>query len=106
MLLRAWGFEFTLCRNSTEALAAYPQYRPHVVLIDLGLPGMDGIELARRLRQQAAEPKPLFVAMTGYADDAHRRLAAPHFHSYLVKPTPPEMIEALLDNHLRQLPPE
>ena len=106
LLLKLWGFNFILCRDAFEALKTYPEYLPHVALIDLGLPGMDGIELAGRLRVQAAEPRPMFVAVTGFADDAHRSLAAPHFDHYLVKPAPPEMIKTLLSGRLERLGPE
>ena len=67
--------------------------------MDIGLPGMTGYEVARRLRQQPELGKPLLVAVTGYAEDEARRLSREAgFDHHLVKPVDPEAILALLSS--------
>jgi two-component system, chemotaxis family, CheB/CheR fusion protein len=94
LLLRIWGFDFELSRTSEEALIACRQYQPHVVLMDLGLPRMNGYELARRFREQTDLPRPVIIALTGYGDAEHRKRANRDFDLYLLKPTD---LNALLD---------
>ena len=75
------------------ALAA----RPDVLLLDVAMPGLDGFCLARLIRTQPPLGGVLLVAVTGYADDDHRRIGmAAGFDHYLVKPVEPAAIRALL----------
>jgi CheY-like chemotaxis protein len=67
------------------------------LLADLAMPGMDGIDLARKIRQFQTLDRTVLVAMTGYADARHRELAtAAGFTEYLVKPVPVGVIRELL----------
>lgn len=86
-LLASWGHEVHLAYDAASALAMAARARPEVVLSDLGLPGMDGYELARRLRAEPAFGKVVLVALTGYgrAEDQRRALDA-GFDHHLVKP--------------------
>jgi len=86
-LLSSWGHEVHLAYDAASALAMAARARPEVVLSDLGLPGMDGYELARRLRAEPAFGKVVLVALTGYgrAEDQRRALDA-GFDHHLVKP--------------------
>ena len=62
-------------------------YRPNVVLLDIGLPGMDGYEVAKRMRQQPSLQSVVLVAMTGYGQEADRqRSQEAGFDHHLVKP--------------------
>ena len=75
------------------------RFRPEVVLMDIGLPGMDGYEVARRLREDAdlAAGIILLAAVTGYAEDeARRRSREAGFDHHLVKPIDPDGVLALL----------
>ena len=72
-LLERDGHEVRRAHDGPAALAAAAAFRPDVVVLDIGLPGMDGYEVARRLRRQARPGKPLLVAVTGYG---RRRTAA------------------------------
>ena len=53
--------------EGTKAISAFEGFRPQVVLLDIGMPGMNGLEIARRLRERHRRPRPLIVAVTGWA---------------------------------------
>ncbi|MGH7225839.1 MAG: hybrid sensor histidine kinase/response regulator, partial [Gemmataceae bacterium] len=74
MLLEISGHETRLCYDGQTGLTEAENFRPEVVLLDIGLPGLDGLEVARRLRVLDLSPRPLLVALTGYgqADDVRR----------------------------------
>lgn len=83
--LAAWGYDVRAAESGPEALAIALEWRPAAVLIDLGLPGMDGYDLALRLRRLPIEPAKL-IAFTGYSTDEHRaRALAAGFDAYVVK---------------------
>src|SRR5262249_34854516 len=75
-LLRIQGHEVRTAHDGPEALEAARAFRPQVVLLDIGLPGMDGYEVARRLRQEPESGGVVLVAVTGYGRDEDRRAAA------------------------------
>ncbi len=103
MLLALWGHEVEVANDGPAALAAASHYRPDVVLLDIGLPGMDGYEVSRRLRQQLGAA-PVHLAITGYGQTADRaRSSEAGFDGYLVKPVDPEALRTLLQEH-RQRP--
>lgn len=86
-LLRAYGHEVQTAYDGPSALRAAPGFRPDVVLLDIGLPGMDGYEVARRLRQEEAPRDTVLVAMTGYGqEDDRRRSREAGFDHHLLKP--------------------
>jgi signal transduction histidine kinase len=96
LLLRVGGHEVRLAYSGPDAVAAAGAFRPHVILLDIGLPGMDGYEVARRLRAGPAAGAVL-AALTGYGqDEDRRRAAAAGFDHHFVKPVPPEAIQDLL----------
>ena len=86
-LLRKLGHEVRSAADGREALLAAKDYRPDVVLLDIGLPGMDGYEVARCLRTEMGESTPTLIAMTGYSQqDVNRRSQNSTFDHHLVKP--------------------
>jgi signal transduction histidine kinase/ActR/RegA family two-component response regulator len=95
-MLRMMGAQVAIANDGPQAIDLAAADPPALVLLDIGLPGMDGYETARRLRAQAAASLRL-VALTGYgsAQDRERALAA-GFDAHLVKPVPPQVIEDLL----------
>lgn len=99
-LVAAFGHRPISAANAAEALARASVETPDVVLIDLGLPVVDGCQLARLLRQAMAEapgPHPRLIALTGYSDRATREAAgSAGFDAYVVKPILPETLETLL----------
>jgi CheY-like chemotaxis protein len=100
-LLRLLDYDVRGARTGREALEVARAYRPDTVLMEIALPGLDGFEVARRLRQQALGPDVLLVAVTGYGDQKHRHLSREAgFDCHLVKPVEPEVLHILLaTNH-------
>jgi len=87
MLLRASGHETRIVHDGLAVLDAALNYRPHVVLLDIGLPGLNGFEVAERLRQQPAFQNVVLVAMTGYGQESDRQHSQEAgFDHHLVKP--------------------
>jgi CheY-like chemotaxis protein len=102
MLLQIWGHEARCAYGVDEALAAAEAFEPEVILLDIGLPGMSGYELAGRLRQLPEGRSATLVAVTGYSRAEDRaRSAQAGFQHHLVKPVDPAALEALM----RSLPP-
>ena len=99
LLARLYGQEVRVAHDGPEALAVAGEFRPEVVLLDIGLPGMDGNEVARRLRGRPEFEKTLLVALTGWGQEADvERSRSAGFDHHLVKPASPEAIlELLLD---------
>src|SRR4051812_5348725 len=103
LLLRLWGHDVRCASSGTEALEAALTYRPDAVLMEMGLPGMDGCEVARRLRRREGAPQALLVAVTGYGGERHRRLTREAgFDLHLVKPACPYALRELLAACKRQ----
>jgi CheY-like chemotaxis protein len=104
ILLGLWGFVVEGAADGPAALAAADHYWPDVVLLDLGLPRMDGYEVARRLRRATDPACPLLLALTGYAreEDAARALEA-GCDRHLAKPIDPDELLAVLQEHARRL---
>ncbi len=76
-----------MARQGEEALQLAEAERPAVVLLDIGLPGMDGFEVARKLRDQPEFQQTLIIAISGYGQEEHTtRSRAAGFDSHLVKP--------------------
>jgi CheY-like chemotaxis protein len=99
-LVSAFGHRVVPAANAAEAIARAREQRPDLALIDIGLPEVDGCEVARLLRLVMVEIPGLhtrLVALTGYSDGAMRESAgAAGFDAYVVKPIMPEALEALL----------
>jgi CheY-like chemotaxis protein len=95
LLLELLGHEVEVVADGRKALEAVERFRPAVVLLDIGLPGMDGYEVARRLRARGS--KALLVSLTGYGRDADKlRSREAGFDHHLVKPVEPETLKKLI----------
>jgi len=92
-LLRMKGHEVFVCEDGAAALRVIADERPDVALIDIGLPEMDGYEVARRVRRAAAEKRVRLIAMTGYGQAVDRQNAMQAgFDAHIVKPASAEKI--------------
>lgn len=88
MLLEASGNDVQTAHDGLTALEAALAFRPDVVLLDIGLPGLDGFEVAKRLRLQSVHSRVVLVAITGYGQDSDRqRSQDAGFNHHLTKPT-------------------
>ncbi len=97
MLVRLWGHDVRLAHNGPDALRAAEGYRPDVVVLDIGLPGMNGYDVARHLGRQEHVEQPMLVAMTGYGqEDDRRRANNAGFDHHLTKPVDPTVLQDLL----------
>jgi CheY-like chemotaxis protein len=95
-LLRIAGHEVEAAGDGAAALATCDEFGPDLVLLDIGLPGMDGYEVGRRLREILGD-RARIVAVTGYGQEEDRlRAAAVGIDEHLVKPIRPEAIARLL----------
>jgi CheY-like chemotaxis protein len=100
MLLEASGHQVLVEHASGRALARAAEARPQVCLLDLGLPDMDGAELARQLRARPETARALLVAVTGYGQESDRaRTREAGFDHHLVKPIDLDRLQALLDDY-------
>jgi CheY-like chemotaxis protein len=99
MLLRLWGHEAIEAHDGRAALEMALTRRPDVVLLDLGLPGLSGHEVARRLRAQPGTKDILIWALTGHAqEEDHQRSRAAGCDLHLVKPLAPDSLRELLED--------
>jgi PAS domain S-box-containing protein len=97
MLLETFGHGATIATNGPDALDAARTQRPDVMLVDIGLPGMDGYEVARRVREVPSLRDVVLVALTGYALDEDRaRAREAGFDHHLVKPVDPKVLRSLV----------
>jgi CheY-like chemotaxis protein len=86
-ILRLGGHDVAVAFDGDEALASARSRCPEAVVLDIGLPGMDGYEVARRLREECSCEKALIIAVTGYGQDQDRAMALEKgFDHHLVKP--------------------
>jgi PAS domain S-box-containing protein len=97
MLLEMRGHEVRTAQDGPEALAVLGGFRPQLILLDLGLPGMSGYEVARRVRESAALRGVTLAALTGWGqEEDRRRTREAGFDHHLVKPVDPAALERIL----------
>lgn len=95
-LLELDGFDARAVYDGASAIAAVEAQAPDMIIMDLGMPGMDGYETARAIRQIAGAERILLLALTGWGQgDARRRTAEAGFDHHLVKPVELEQIVRL-----------
>ena len=97
MLLRVLGADVALAHSGRNALECVETFKPDVVLLDIGMPGMDGYEVARRIRSNPTNRHISLIALTGWGQDEDRkRSVAAGFNHHLVKPADIEQLRQLL----------
>ena len=99
LLLKMLGHAVFIAHNGPAALESARTMLPEIILLDIGLPGMNGYEVARKLRQQPEIETVLLVAVTGYGQEEDRRRSKnAGFDRHLVKPLTPDDLDKLLAN--------
>src|SRR4029453_4375896 len=102
MLLRTAGAEIHVAHDGPTALAEFERCEPHVVLLDIGMPDMDGCEVGRRLREISRSPGVVLVALTGWGqDEDRRRVREAGFDHHLVKRVDLASLQTLLPSLAR-----
>ena len=100
-LVSAWGHRVLAVGEGVAALEQGPSFNPDIALLDIGLPVMDGYEVAAALRDRMRPAKPIFVAVTGYGQGHDRaRSVSEGFAAHLVKPIDAAQLERLLAGEL------
>jgi len=98
MLLGVLGAEMRVALDGATALAIYEEFDPSVVLLDIGMPDMDGYEVARRIRAGFPERRTAIVALTGWGQDQDRwRTRTAGFDHHLTKPADIARLQELLE---------
>jgi len=97
MLLRLDGHEVHIANDGLEAVELFGRVQPEVVILDIGMPGLSGHEVARRIREHRSEPAVTLIALTGWGQKADKdRAAASGFDHHFTKPVEPDILSALL----------
>lgn len=97
MLMRLGGHEVVVAYDGEEALRSAEEFQPEVVLLDIGMPRLDGYEVARRLRARTRDRHLVLIATTGWGQEENRRRSAENgFDAHLVKPVDHEALLAVL----------
>jgi CheY-like chemotaxis protein len=106
MLLRASGHDVKTAHDGLKAVQAAIDYRPDIVLLDIGLPGLNGYEVAKQLRAHPDFKHIVLVALTGYGQDSDRQTSsAAGFTHHLVKPARFEELQKILAMVVEQVVP-
>ena len=101
-LLEHAGHEVHEAADGPGGVEAILKVRPDIALVDVGLPGLDGYEVARRVRADGGRGKVRLVALTGYGmPDDHRRSQEAGFDAHLVKPVDPARLAAVIEAPVR-----
>jgi CheY-like chemotaxis protein len=101
LLLRLRGHEVAVAYDGPGALQTAGSFHPEAVLLDIGLPGLDGYQVASRLRRGRRTSKALLLALTGYGQEEDQiRSRQAGFDHHLTKPIDPQVIYDLLDRPL------
>ena len=103
-LVQHWGHDCLTASNGEDALLLAKSFRPDVVLLDMGMPGMDGIQVARDLLAMAEVQGVQVIAISGHQDlDTQTRATQIGIHRYMLKPVKAIEIEKLLASRCAEL---
>ena len=100
-MLEALGYEYQLATSGAMAIEMMKQFSPNAVMLDIGMPGMNGYELCQILRQSPHLRQTVFIAQTGWDKDSNFDMSKEAgFDHYLTKPVEMSVLEKLLKNAL------
>ena len=105
-MVEMMGYGYRLAHTPEAGIESAIDYRPDVVLLDIGLPGMNGFDLCVKLKALPELAGSVFIAQTGWAQEEYRqRAAVAGFDHFLVKPVALETLEALLQDVFGRIRP-
>jgi two-component system CheB/CheR fusion protein len=97
LILRCDDHDVRIAYDGPAALQVLSKLKPDVVLLDVGLPGMDGYQVARRMREEALESRLTIIAMSGYGQaEDHSQSMEAGCDAHLVKPVQPSVLRSML----------
>jgi CheY-like chemotaxis protein len=97
ILLQIEGHEVTVVHDGEAAVAAFEAFRPHVALLDIGMPGLSGYEIAQEIRKTPHGRAITLVAVTGWGQDSDRaRAIEAGFNHHFTKPVEPDALTSLV----------
>ena len=97
LLMQAHGYEVRTFYNGADGLASAATFLPHAAILDLGMPKLDGYEVARQLKHDPQTEKIVLFALSGWADEAHvEKAKLVDFTAYFLKPLPLAKLVAVL----------
>ena len=102
LVLTEFGYSTKTAHTGEQGLEIAEQFQPEAVLVDIGLPGINGFEVAQRLRKSTSLPAPVIIAMSGYGlDTLSDKSAHLVFRHYLLKPVDPLKVAELIAAELK-----
>jgi DNA-binding response OmpR family regulator len=97
MILELEGYEVAVAFGGLQAILVFESFRPHIAIVDIGMPDVDGYAVARRIRQMHWGAAIHLIAFTGWNDARSRaRAITAGFHQYFVKPVDPRRFIGIL----------
>lgn len=102
LLLNIYGYDVEVACNGEVGVVAARNSQPDVILLDIGMPRLNGYEVARQVKEQPSPKRPLLVAVSGYGDEkARQRSEEAGIDLHLVKPVSPDYLQCLLSRFQR-----
>ena len=105
MLLRLFGYEVLVAHTGSDALALAAEHRPQIAILDIGMPGLSGYDIARHIRQEVWGAPMTLIAVTGWGQEEDRRKSkSAGFDHHLTKPVDITELERLFHSGARKTP--
>lgn len=97
-MMELWGHDIKLAHNGQQGIEVAEEFKPQVIFMDIGLPGMNGYELCSLMQKNPVHANSVFIAQTGWGQSEHRqRSKEAGFAHHLVKPVDMQQLQQLLD---------
>ena len=104
MFLDYVGVDSKTAMDGQQALAVATEWKPHIGIFDIHMPGLDGVELARQIRAQTWESRPLLIAVTGWGDRARQSALSSGFDHWAEKPVDPMALVQMIQGYFQLAP--